>query len=306
MAIISTFAGSGLARMLADSNGTSRWQCGHQWATPSRTLALPSPGSTFTASPLNDWPLIAGTAVPTAGSDDESANRGSGSPVTVTGRFWAPRGVVDALVLLPPPPPPHAPASTATSTAATPMMTFRLRMTLRLRRATGRLLSISSAGPRPDQHHARGNREETAAGHERRGDEAEVLHPDDAARVGDVARAGLQRRIALHEHVIDRDRHRDQGENEGIGPRPTVAAQRGQTGEQEDRVHPDALVPTEAAGREMGDLRQVQAASSCDGRDNGGDPHACRSDSVHHSLPQRRSPVPQQPCRERQNRKREG
>src|SRR4051794_14691684 len=166
MAIISTFAGSGLARRLADSSGTSRWQCGHQCATPSSTLALPLPGSIFTASPLNDCPLMVGTAVPTAESELPPSNLGNGSPVTVTGRFAALRWLVDALedapvdalvLALLPPPPPQAPATTAASTAATPTMT------LRLGRDTGGLLRAlygcgSTPGRAPCSRQSPGNR----------------------------------------------------------------------------------------------------------------------------------------------------
>src|SRR6476620_6662277 len=142
MAIISTDAGSGLARMLADSSGTSRWQWGHQWATPSSTFGRPFVGSIFTASPLKDWPAIVGTVIPTAASGPSVSFLGSGLPVTVTGRFCAPRGVVVALELFLPPPLPHAPARTATTTTATPMRTSRVRMTLRLRLDTWGLLNV--------------------------------------------------------------------------------------------------------------------------------------------------------------------
>src|SRR5262249_33682045 len=66
------------------SNGTSRWQCGHQCATNIISCGEPG-GLIVTAGPSNGLPVIVGIVMPTAGSFAGSASVGSAVPLTVTG-----------------------------------------------------------------------------------------------------------------------------------------------------------------------------------------------------------------------------
>src|SRR4051812_37105436 len=63
------------------SRGTSRWQCGHQWATKTSSVG---PFPTETAAPAKSVPATTGACMPTAGSSSGSSNGGSAVPVTRT------------------------------------------------------------------------------------------------------------------------------------------------------------------------------------------------------------------------------
>src|SRR6185503_334337 len=69
-------------------NGTSAWQCGHQWAMNNTTFGRPS-ALIPTALPLKSVPLTSGAARPTAASPLGFSNVGSCAPLIV-GALTAP------------------------------------------------------------------------------------------------------------------------------------------------------------------------------------------------------------------------
>src|SRR4051794_6049182 len=160
-------------------------------------MALPVGLMTRGPAPPNFCPEIVGNVIPTAASFDGSVSCGSGEPSTDTALVC----VLRATFELPPPPPPElattAPMAAPMTTAATTPTSNQLRLdTIDLRLV---------AGPRPGENHRRGDGEETARRHERDGDDPEVFHPHDRARVGDVAHARFERWIVLEEYVVNRD-----------------------------------------------------------------------------------------------------
>src|SRR5689334_14350027 len=108
-------------------NGTSAWQCGHQWAMNRTTFGRPS-ALMPVALPVKSVPLTSGAASPTAGSPLGFWKSGSCAPVIV-GTLTAPdteaAGAVPAATEelggtdeLPPVVGPFVPGSTMASTAA--------------------------------------------------------------------------------------------------------------------------------------------------------------------------------------------
>src|SRR5262245_40646883 len=118
--------------------GTSRWQCGHQWATNMTTLGLPS----FVMAiglPAKSMPVRAGGTWPTALSSSAPSQLGSGSPLTDT----SPVSCVPSATTVPPEPDespvtvvssddelPTAMATTSasTTTSTTPPMIHNARL----------------------------------------------------------------------------------------------------------------------------------------------------------------------------------
>ena len=80
----STPAGSSFCASHCVIRGSSRWQCGHQWAKKPITLAVPSPGRTLTSTPSNVVAANAGAAAPTAGSPSGCSKTGNDAPAKVT------------------------------------------------------------------------------------------------------------------------------------------------------------------------------------------------------------------------------
>src|SRR4051812_22365078 len=74
------------------SSGTSRWQCGHQWARNTRSWGVPPPGVIVIGEPSkSDWPVSVGAALPMPGSASGGFGIvGSGVPVTCTGYVCGP------------------------------------------------------------------------------------------------------------------------------------------------------------------------------------------------------------------------
>ena len=69
-----------------------------------------------------------------------------------------------------------------------------------------------------------------------------------------------QSREALDQVVVDRDARTDQAERERVRPHVPVAPDRGDHEDDRERVHRDALVPAQAARRQVGAFREVQRA----------------------------------------------
>ena len=67
------------------SLGSSRWQCGHQWARYTTSVASDLAPPTVTGVPSKLSPDSVGAVTPSAGSAPLSGNAASGVPVTVTG-----------------------------------------------------------------------------------------------------------------------------------------------------------------------------------------------------------------------------
>ena len=95
------------------------------------------------------------------------------------------------------------------------------------------------------------------------GEVAELLDPLDRAGVGGVARAGPEVGVALDQQVPHRDAGADAGEDRRRSGGPEVAPDGGDAQHHHQRVHGDALVPAQAARREVGHLGQVEASEAC-------------------------------------------
>src|SRR3954447_9952259 len=67
------------------SSGSSRWQCGHQWARYTTSVAADLLPPTVTGVPSKLSPDNVGAVTPIAGSAPLSGNAASAAPVTVTG-----------------------------------------------------------------------------------------------------------------------------------------------------------------------------------------------------------------------------
>jgi hypothetical protein len=100
--------------------GTSRWQCGHQWAMNATSLGCPS-FTMATGPPSNACPRSSGAALPTAGSAPLSGSGASGVPLIDTGRVCA----VPAGVLVPPPVTADTTIATTAASTTTPQRTSR-------------------------------------------------------------------------------------------------------------------------------------------------------------------------------------
>src|SRR3954452_14793079 len=84
--MILTPAGTWFVRKNCERSGTSRRQCGHQWATNNTSFGEPSLVMVIGA-PSKAWPCTVGAGRPTAASTlADSSNAGSGAPSTETGR----------------------------------------------------------------------------------------------------------------------------------------------------------------------------------------------------------------------------
>src|SRR5215210_4983062 len=76
----STAAGKRPAFSQLWTTGTSRWQCGHQWAMKRRSLARPS-DAIDTWAPAKSDPVTSGIGWPIAGSLAVAAKSGKRAPV---------------------------------------------------------------------------------------------------------------------------------------------------------------------------------------------------------------------------------
>lgn len=122
----------------------------------------------------------------------------------------------------------------------------------------------------------REDRRESGGGHTRDGPEAESLDPSDRTRGGRVARR-LQRRAQLDDDVVPGDEEPETGEQQDDGAQRIGVACASTTADRPDAehhdqgVHGDPLVPTQLAGREAGDLGEVQAPGDADRSHTGGE-----------------------------------
>ena len=110
---------------------------------------------------------------------------------------------------------------------------------------------------------------EGGEGHRGNGHEAEALDPADGAGVADLAHAGvLEEREALDEDVVGADEQADQGQRHHVAPDACVPLPPGDAEQDRQRVHGDALVPAQPAGRKWATSGQVEAAERGDQRDD--------------------------------------